>query len=238
MRIGVNIPKELHQRLQPLKGTMNISQICREALEAHVEKYEKFIGWLGSDDAKEVVAEICERERQRKAMVEVDWEMIGYQDAKDWAQAATPADWDYWNRCRNHPYSSSQNTVWVFGRHVRDVATMRSPATRGRFVSPGSAKTFYERHREYTELIHQQDDEFWEWMHEEYDGLGPFYDYGAAERDYGRAWMAYTTAVWEMIRRQREEYKLQWQEEAAASRRTRPAPEAPEHILKDIQRVR
>lgn len=227
MRIGINIPKELHQRLQPLKGTMNISQICREALEAHVEKYEGFIGWLDSDVAKEVVAEICEKERQRKAMVEVDWEAIGYQDAKDWVEAANPVDWDGWNRCRNHPDKWSQDTVWVHGRHVR------TSTTRGTFVSPGSAKTFHQRHREYTDLIHRQDDDFWEWMHEEYDGLGPFYDYATAQKEYGRAWMAFTTAVWEMICQRWEDDKLQWQRENMETRRSRPAPEVPEHLFAD-----
>ena len=104
MRIGINIPKELHQRIQPLKGTMNISEICREAIEARVKKHEEFAGWLDSESAEQAVAEICEKELQRKAMVEVDWETIGYQDAVAWVQAATLADWDYWNRCRNHPH--------------------------------------------------------------------------------------------------------------------------------------
>ncbi len=231
MRIGINIPKELHQRLQPLKGTLNISQVCREALEAHVERYEEFIGWLSSDEAKKVVAEICELELQRKAMVEVDWETVGYQDAKDWVQAATLADWDYWERCRNHPHRPGQNTIWVHGRHVRD-------GTKGRFVSPGQAKTFLARHRECIDRIHQQDAAFWEWMDEEYDGLGPVYDYGAAERGYGRGWMTYTTAVWEMICQERDELRQRQHREHAESLRTRPDPQMPNHILEAVRRAR
>ena len=229
MRIGINIPKELHQRLQPLKGTVNISEICREAIEARVKKYEEFVGWLDSDNAKQVVAEICEKELQRKSMVEIDWETIGYQDAKDWVQAATLPDWDYWNRCRNHPHSNSQDIVWVHGRHVR------SGMTRGTFVSSGSAKSFHERHREYTALIHEQDDDFWEWMAEEYDGLGPFYDYAAAQQEYGRAWMAYTAAVWTMICERSEEYKRRWQHENMETRRSRQEPEVPEHLFPDAE---
>ena len=228
MRIGINIPKELHQRLQPLKGTMNISQICREALEAHVEKYEEYTGWLDSDGAKELVAEICQKEFGRKALVEVDWETIGYQDAKDWVQAATLADWDYWNRCRSDPHH--KDTVWTFGRHVRE------GLMKGRFVSPGAARTFHERHREYTDLIHEQDDEFLDWMNEEYDGLGPVYDRGAAEQAYGLAWMTYTSAVWEKICGLRPAYQLRRQREQLESRQTRPTPEVPEHILEEIQR--
>ena len=228
MRIGINIPKELHQRLQPLKGTMNISQICREALEARVEKYEEYIGWLDSDAAREVVAEICEKELERKALVEVDWEAIGYQDAKDWVQAATLADWDYWNRCRNDPHR--KDTVWTFGRHVRE------GLMKGKFVSPGTARTFHQRHREYTDRVYKQDDEFWDWMNEEYDGLGPVFDSITAEQSYGLAWMTYTSAVWEKICGLREAYRLRWQREQVESRQDRPTPEAPDHIFEEIQR--
>lgn len=227
VRIGVNIPKELHQRLQPLKGTMNISEICREAIEARVKKYEEFVGWLDSESAKQVVAEICEKELQRKALVGVDWETIGYQDAKDWVQAATLADWNYWNRYRND--SDRQHTIWVYGRYVHDTAM------RGRFISPGSARTFHERHREYTELINEQDDEFWEWIDEEYGGISGVYDLVSAERDYGRGWMAHTTAVWEMICQKREEYQQNWHRNREESRRNRPRPEVPEHFFSDAQ---
>lgn len=232
MRIGINIPKELHQRIQPLKGTMNISEICREAIEARVKKYEEFTGWLDSESAKQAVAEIYEKELQRKAMVEVDWETIGYQDAKAWAQAATLADWDYWNRCRNHPHRSSQNAIWVHGRHVR------GNRKGAKFVTPGDAKTFLERHREYNDEIHAQDDDFWEWMVEEYDGLGPFSDWEGAEQAYGRAWMAHTTAVWDLICERREERQRQWHSERAEARQNRPQPEIPDHLLAEINQGR
>ena len=228
MRIGINIPKELHQRVQPLKGTMNISQICREALEAHVEKYEEYIGWLDSDAGKEVVASICEKESERKALVEVDWETIGYQDAKDWVQAATLADWDYWNRSRTDPVR--KDTVWTFGRYVRE------SLMKGKFVSPGTTKTFHQRHREYTDRIYEQDEEFWDWMNEEYDGLGPVFDGVTAERAYGLAWMTYTSAVWEKICVLRDTYRLRRQHEQVESRQARPTSEVPENIVEEIQR--
>ena len=41
MRIGINIPNELHRRLEPLKQHINISQICREAIEERIGCYEK-----------------------------------------------------------------------------------------------------------------------------------------------------------------------------------------------------
>lgn len=81
----------------------------------------------------------------------------------------------------------------------------------------------------------EQDDEFWDWMNEEYDGLGPVFDYPAAEQAYGLAWMTYTSAVWEKICGLREAYRLRRQREHVESRQARPTPEAPEHILEEIQ---
>ena len=232
MRIGINIPKELHQRLQPLKGTVNISEICRDAIEARVKKYEAFVGWLDSENAKQVVAEICEKELERKAIVEFDWETTGYEDAKDWVKAATLADWDYWNRCRNHPDNGIRDMVWMQGRHVLE------GKNRGRFISPGMAGTFFQRRREYDGRMREQDDDFWEWLYEEYDRLNPFTDYAAGQQEYGRAWMAYTTAVWDLICQKRKEYQQKWHSERAETRLNRPAPEVPEHILADVSRGR
>ena len=44
MRIGINIPNELHRRLEPLKQYINISQICRDAIEDRIKCYEKGFG--------------------------------------------------------------------------------------------------------------------------------------------------------------------------------------------------
>ena len=46
MRIGINIPNELHRRMEPLKETMNVSQLCRDAITNHLEKYETAIANL------------------------------------------------------------------------------------------------------------------------------------------------------------------------------------------------
>ncbi len=229
MRIGINIPKELHQQLQPLKETMNISQICREALEAHLEKYEQSVEWLESDIAKQLVAKICEEELERKAMVEVDWEMLGYQDGNAWVQAATIFDWEYW--CSSQNDAHGQNTVWTMGRPVH-----YRPG-KVTFTSPEGVNTFHKRHSEYSQRIHEQSDEFLNWMHEEYDGMSPVYDFASAERDYGRGWMAHTTAAWEMICRLREEYSTKWHQERMQAHQNRPQPEVPDHLLADAWRM-
>ena len=39
--VGVNIPNGLHRRLEPLKQYINVSQICRDAIEERIRCYEK-----------------------------------------------------------------------------------------------------------------------------------------------------------------------------------------------------
>ena len=55
MRIGVNIPEDLYQRLKPLKETVNISQVCREAIEAYVNDYERALSRNEADGMDDVV---------------------------------------------------------------------------------------------------------------------------------------------------------------------------------------
>ena len=55
MRIGVNIPDDLYQRMKHIKHTVNVSQVCREAIEAYVEDYERARARLESDGADEMV---------------------------------------------------------------------------------------------------------------------------------------------------------------------------------------
>ena len=74
-------------------------------------------------------------------------------------------------------------------------------------------------------------------MDEEYDGLSPVYDFASAERDYGRGWIAYTSAVWEMIVQLRVEYRSKWERERMQSSLTRDEPDLPEHIREVIQRM-
>ena len=86
MRIGVNIPDDLYQRMKPLKLTENISQICREAIEVRVEAYEQAYAWVETDGVDEVIDRLTR---------EVDWTELGRSDAKTWVAGAKLEDFDY-----------------------------------------------------------------------------------------------------------------------------------------------
>ena len=134
MRIGINIPKELHQRLQPLKGTMNISQICREALEAHVEKYEEYTGWLDSDDARELVSRNLREGTRAQGAGGSRLGNHRLPGRQRMGAGGYPGGLGLLEPLVE-PIPHRKDTVpGHFGRHVRE------GLMKGKFVSPGAAK--------------------------------------------------------------------------------------------------
>ncbi len=88
MRVGINIPNDLYKRMGPLKGKVNISQICREAIQAHVEAHVRAsLTVKRSCSTEEMVDRLTNREPI------VDWEGWGMEDAKAWLEAAGPEDY-------------------------------------------------------------------------------------------------------------------------------------------------
>ena len=73
MRIGLNIPDDLLTRLEPLKPSINVSQICREAIEAYVDSYERASMKIEEDGTLEEAERIWRQEESRV----VDWEELG-----------------------------------------------------------------------------------------------------------------------------------------------------------------
>lgn len=82
MRIGVNIPNELYRRMEPIKHTINISQVCREAIETYVEGYERARDRLESDHLDEAIDRLSDEDEQ----LEVDWKELGWSDARIWVE--------------------------------------------------------------------------------------------------------------------------------------------------------
>jgi hypothetical protein len=91
MRMGINIPDELYQRYKPLKSTFSLTQICKDAIKSRVESYEKAINQANSD-GMEAIAKRLWQEYANKTIL--DWEVIGRNDAKEWAKLATLEDFE------------------------------------------------------------------------------------------------------------------------------------------------
>ena len=88
MRIGLNVPDDLLTRLEPLKPSINVSQICREAIEAYVDCYERASARIVDDGTLEEAERIWRQEESRV----VDWEELGYVDGKAWIEKAELKD--------------------------------------------------------------------------------------------------------------------------------------------------
>ena len=90
MRIGINITDDLRERMKPLMLVSNISQICRDAIKAYVQNYER-AQERAKSDGMEAVAERLAKEMSPAL---VDWSTLGLEDAKLWVQLAKPEDFE------------------------------------------------------------------------------------------------------------------------------------------------
>ena len=84
-RISISIPDKLMAKLEPLKEGINISQLCREALERRIDAYERASKRNGHElDIKGLV----QRLREESALVEGKFELLGKKNAAEWLSAA------------------------------------------------------------------------------------------------------------------------------------------------------
>ena len=183
MRLGINIPNELHRRLEPLKQYINVSQMCREAIEDRISCYEKALASRGDQDVVSAMERIWEEELKMRAIVEVDWGMSAHDDAGPWVIAARMPDWEY--------------------LHHRQVVIERQGRPRWEVEPPylAGTKTFEDRWFELQGKIQQQDEHFFDWLYER-GGI----DRDAAQREYMSVWLAYTDSAWDLIREKRKRH--------------------------------
>ncbi len=85
-RISISIPDELMAKLEPLKEGINISQLCREALERRIDAYER----ASKRNGQELDIEgLVQRLREESALVEGKFELLGRENAAEWLSAAS-----------------------------------------------------------------------------------------------------------------------------------------------------
>ena len=85
-RISVSLPDELLARLEPVKEQINVSQVCREALERRVDGFER-AAILQAEELD--IAELTERLREERALVEGKFEALGRGNAAAWVVGAS-----------------------------------------------------------------------------------------------------------------------------------------------------
>ena len=172
MRIGINLPNDLLKRIEPLKPTINVSQICRDAIEVYATRYERAQEHVDTDGTRSVADGFAEEEEGEV----VDWDELGYQDARDWVLVATLTDVK--NLFHNLEVSRRLNRTGFIPFF--------------RFI-PGT-KTFWDRQAEHQDWFIRQIEE---------DEAANYHL--QAREEYDRAWLAYVTVVWERVQQLRKE---------------------------------
>ena len=160
--------------MEPIRDTMNTSQVCREAIETYVDDYERARDRLEADHLEGIVDRLSSEEEE----LEVDWEELGWTDARVWVEGASKEYFDH-----------------IF--HKVDVLKKQGRPTwiAAEYPLPVEGASYYLQrvgeHLGYFEQIITHNPE-----------SDPHKD---AQEEYCRAWLAYVCAVREKIRLLREE---------------------------------
>ena len=100
MRIGINVPNELLQRVKAIRPEVNVSQICREALESRAALQQRIDDWLDDYEIEELAQHFAQADNL--PLIEPDWVAMGIEDARGWIEAATPDEWESCFRVYRH----------------------------------------------------------------------------------------------------------------------------------------
>ena len=93
MRMGINVPDELLQRVKVTHPGLNLSQLVRETLEDVAQRHETIQARIEYDE------EYFRVESERLTglpeiyRTEPDWIAIGWEDARAWVNHVDPDDW-------------------------------------------------------------------------------------------------------------------------------------------------
>lgn len=205
MRIGVNIPGELIKRIEPLRPLLNVSQICREAIETYARNCDR----AARLDEVDLLEAESERLLGQERRVNVDWEDMGYQDGKAWTHASDLEDFE--DAFHNFAIAQRNGATWLPWMFQRERQRQ------------ANIKDYWRRQAEHTEWFTQQCA-----LHPE---ANPFPE---AERLYTAGWLAYVGTVWRMIQERREERRREWEEAMRKTMESRPAPRIPKSVEDQI----
>ena len=206
MRIGINVPNELLKQVKQIRPEVNVSQVCREALEHRVEVAQRAAAQAVSDGVSEHV-ERLDRSVAKPPM-EPDWEAYALDDARAWVSRITPEVWE------RFIYQAD-----FLRRKGRDETEMVHIWSHGDGVE-GFARRLNEAQ---------------EWFISQYDldfesGTSSNL-HEKAEREYGRAWLGYVNEVRRLLEKLRKDEYDRVMAERAEYRRSRPDPELPAQLV-------
>ena len=114
MRIGINVPNELLQRVKAISPEVNVSQICREALESRAAEAERIAAQVESDGLEEHILRFAQVNEVQ--LTEPNWKAMATLAARDWVRAVNVDLWfDFWDDYdANKDDESVLTPVWVW----------------------------------------------------------------------------------------------------------------------------
>ena len=211
MRIGINVPNELLQRVKDIRPEVNVSQICREALESRAAEAERIAAQTDIDGITEHILRLAESDKA--PLLEPDWVGMALEDARDWVRAV---DVDLWfDFCRD------------YDERIEDGNDVKS--LPGFWAMQAKAKGLWERHDETREWYFQQ---MRLCIHSPAKRQAVLARQEKDVNDYRRTWLGY---VLEARRRLQEYVDAEYEKQAARRERERKAnfsePELPPQMV-------
>ena len=91
MRIGINVPDDLLDKVKQAWTSVNVSEVCRDALQRVVEEGRNVANRVNRDEVDEKIAWL---DAQTAPPEEPDWVALALDDAATWFQRVTPAGWE------------------------------------------------------------------------------------------------------------------------------------------------
>ena len=109
-RINITIPNTLSERLQIVKGQLNVSRICQEAIEKAVSAQEINIEDIPARD------KLIKRLRMEKEESAKAWKETGFTDSQKDAQELS---YDDFQMLENKGEISEETREWVIENHFK-----------------------------------------------------------------------------------------------------------------------
>ena len=91
MRVGVNIPDKLLQQVKEIRPEVNVSRVCRQALEGRVTLAERVKAQVDEDGMEINIQRFFEP--NHAPLPEPDWVGYAMDDARSWVESVDPNEW-------------------------------------------------------------------------------------------------------------------------------------------------
>ncbi len=204
MRLGINVPNELLKRVKAIRPEVNVSQICRDALEEQARRAERVAEQVVMDGVEEDLARISES--NLFPLIEPDWEGLALADARHWIAEATTEHWDRYLEIRRFLEDRGRDDeTWFADVHGID-----------------TVKRFPHRRKENEE-----------WLYAQYEIDPDSHSITEAKSRYERTFVSYLEEVRRMWEKQRKERHDKVIAERKEKIRELGKPEVPPQLLEE-----